>query len=176
MTTDVSGVRVRPRDTGPVAAAHDPAADAAPELHELELGDPRVPEALTVMHQLRVDRSVEDLRRLLAEGRERSGYRLLALFDGGACRAVAGFRVLTSFAHGRYLYVDDLVTDEPWRSHGYGERLEARLAELARAEGCEAIRLDSGVVRSRAHRFYFRRGYAIESFNFGRRLGGEAER
>jgi GNAT superfamily N-acetyltransferase len=143
---------------------------------ELASDDPRLPEALAVMRQLRMDRSVEDLERLLAEGSERSGYRLVALFDGGACRAVAGFRVLTSFAHGRYLYVDDLVTDEGSRSQGYGERLETHLAGLARAEGCEAIRLDSGVARRRAHRFYFRRGYAIESFNFGRRLDGERDR
>jgi GNAT superfamily N-acetyltransferase len=144
-----------------------------PELHELGRDDPRLPEALAVMHQLRVDRSAGDLERLLAEGRERSGYRLIALFDDGRCRAVAGFRVLTSFAHGRYLYVDDLVTDEASRSRGHGERLEAHLAEVARAAGCEAIRLDSGVARRRAHRFYFRRGYAIESFNFGRRLSDE---
>ncbi len=67
--------------------------------------------------------------------------------------------------------------NEPIRMYAPGspERasLEARLAELARAGDCEAIRLDSGVVRSRAHRFYFRRGYAIESFNFGRRLRAE---
>lgn len=156
-------------------SAADQGAGPEPELRELEPGDPRLPEALAVMRQLRADRSLEDLERLLAEGRERSGYRLLGLFEDGACRAVAGFRVLTSFAHGRYLYVDDLVTDERWRSRGHGERLEGHLAELARVEGCEQIRLDSGVARRHAHRFYFRRGYAIESFNFGRRLEGEPE-
>lgn len=168
----------RPRYWRAVSRAAQPPSgqDPAVELHELGPGDPRLPEVLAVMRQLRVDRSIEDLERLLAEGSERSGYRLVALFDGGACRAVAGFRVLTSFAHGRYLYIDDLVTDAGSRSKGHGERLEAHLAELARAEGCEGIRLDSGVARRRAHRFYFRRGYAIESFNFGRRLDAERDR
>ena len=145
------------------------------ELVELAPGDPRLREALEVMRSLRTDRSPEDLERLHAEG-HRGGYRIIALFDAGECRAVAGFRVMTSFAHGRFLYVDDLATAERWRSHGYGELLEERLRTLARAEGCDQIRLDSGVMRGRAHRFYFRRGYAIESFNFGARLEGEEHR
>lgn len=145
------------------------AADARDrvELVELAPGDPRLRQALEVMLSLRTERSVEELERLHAEG-HRNGYRIVALFDQGECRAVAGFRVMTSFAHGRFLYVDDLATTERWRSHGYGERLEHHLGGVARAEGCEQIRLDSGVQRRRAHRFYFRRGYAIESFNFGR--------
>lgn len=145
------------------------------EIVELAPGDPRLAEALEVMRALRTNRSLAELERLLDEGRRRGEYRVAALFDAGECRAVAGFRVLTSFAHGRYLYVDDLVTDERWRSRGYGERLEEHLRAAARKEGCEAIRLDSGVARRRAHRFYFRRGYAIESFNFGHRLDEESE-
>lgn len=137
---------------------------------ELAPEDPRLGDALDVMRVLRADRSGAELRRLFAEGHERSGYRIAALFDAGECRAVAGFRVLTTFAHGRFLYVDDLVTLERWRSRGYGERLEDHLRGVARAEDCRAIRLDSGVQRRRAHRFYFRRGYAIESFSFGLRL------
>jgi GNAT superfamily N-acetyltransferase len=155
----------------------DPAVDARHrvELVELAPGDPRLREALEVMRSLRADRTPDELVRLHAEG-HREGYRIMALFDAGECRAVAGFRVMTSFAHGRFLYVDDLATAERWRSHGYGELLEDRLRGLARAEGCEQIRLDSGVMRRRAHRFYFRRGYAIESFNFGARLEGEESR
>jgi GNAT superfamily N-acetyltransferase len=140
------------------------------EIAELAPDDSRLPGALEVMRALRDARSAADLERLYAEGHARSGYRIVALFDAGECRAVAGFRVLTSFAHGRHLYIDDFVTADPWRSHRYGERIEGHLCRVAREEGCEQVRLDSGVQRRRAHRFYFRRGYAIESFNFGRRL------
>lgn len=145
------------------------------ELMELPPGDPRLREALEVMRSLRTGRTADELERLHAEG-HRGGYRIMALFDAGECRAVAGFRVMTSFAHGRFLYVDDLATAERWRSQGYGELVEERLREVARAEGCEQIRLDSGVQRRRAHRFYFRRGYSIESFNFGAPLAGEGRR
>ena len=150
-----------------------PGEVGGPEVVELQAGDPRLREALEVMRALRTNRSLAELERLLDEGRRHSGYRIAAVFDGGECRAVAGFRVLTSFVHGRHLYVDDLVTGERWRSRGYGELLEGHLREVARAGGCAAIRLDSGVARRHAHRFYFRRGYAIESFSFGQRLDGE---
>lgn len=142
------------------------------ELAEIPPGDARLGEVLEVMRALRDSRTRADLERLYAEGHERSGYRIVALFDAGRCHAVAGFRVMTSFAHGRFLYIDDLVTLERWRSRRYGERIEEHLRGIARAEGCEQVRLDSGVTRRRAHRFYFRRGYAIESFNFGYRLDG----
>lgn len=142
------------------------------EIAELEPHDPRFADALEIMRELRVDRSVEELADLLREGRERGGYRLAALFEAGVCRAAAGYRVTTSFAHGRHLYVEDLVTAADWRSRGHGERLEAHLAGVARSAGCVQIRLSSGVGRRRAHRFYFRCGYAIESFDFGRRLDG----
>jgi GNAT superfamily N-acetyltransferase len=144
--------------------------DERVELRELLPGQPGFGEALEVMHELRTARSPAELERLFREGQAESGYRLAALFADGRCEAAAGFRVLTSLAHGRYLYVDDLVTAERSRSRRYGERLEAHLREVARKEGCEQVRLDSGVQRGRAHRFYFRRGYAIESFNFGFRL------
>lgn len=146
------------------------------EIVELAPGEPRLADAFEVMLELRSSRSADELEQLYAEGHARSGYRILALFDGGGCRAVAGFRVLTSFAHGRHLYVDDLVTAERWRSQGYGERLEAAIRELARAEGCVQVRLDSGVQRRRAHRFYFRRGYSIASFNFALPLDSGRER
>jgi GNAT superfamily N-acetyltransferase len=140
------------------------------EIVELRPGHERLGPALEVVRALRDARAPAELERLFAEGHASSGYRIVALFDAGECRAVAGFRVLTSFAHGRHLYVDDLVTAAPWRSHRYGERIDEHLRGVARAEGCEQVRLDSGVQRRRAHRFYLRRGYAIESFNFGRRL------
>lgn len=140
------------------------------ELVELPPGDARLHDALEVMRSLRTGRSTSELEQLHAEGHAGSAYRILALFDAGECRAVAGFRILTSFAHGRHLYIDDLVTADPWRSRRYGERIDEHLRGVARAEGCTQVRLDSGVQRRRAHRFYFRRGYAIESFNFGRRL------
>lgn len=94
------------------------------------------------------------------------GYRLALLEADGAVRAAAGYRFYEMLAHGRVLYVDDLVTDEGARSRGYGAALFAWLVEQARAAGCARLQLDSGVQRFDAHRFYFREGMHISSYHF----------
>ena len=67
------------------------------------------------------------------------------------------------------MYVDDLVTAERWRSHGYGRLLNKYLVELARKEGCTSgpARLERPSAR-KAHRFYFRERYTITAFHFAR--------
>ena len=99
------------------------------------------------------------------------GYRIAALFDGDECRACAGYRLLTNFVSGRHIYIDDLITAERWRSHGYGRILNDHLLELARNERCTSVQLDSATKRRDAHRFYFRERYWISSFHFVRVLG-----
>jgi GNAT superfamily N-acetyltransferase len=100
---------------------------------------------------------------------EAGGYHLAYAADSEVVRAVAGYRYLDQLAaHGRVLYVDDLVTDEGTRSRGYGEALLTWLYELARSTGCTALHLDSGVHRAAAHRFYFRQRMTISDFHFVR--------
>ena len=127
--------------------------------------DGDIASTFAVMHQLRPhlerDGYVARMRQLLAS----DGLRLLALRDGGMVRAVASYRVMDMLYCDRLLYVDDLVTDEAVRSHGYGTKLVARLKEEARALGCTQIQLISHVKRESAHRFYFREGFGIECFH-----------
>lgn len=101
------------------------------------------------------------IRRQIADG-----YRLLALWRGERVVACAGFRFQENLIRGRFLYVDDLVTVADERSEGHGARLLDALGELARAQGCGWLMLDSGVALARAHRFYFRQGLAISAFRF----------
>lgn len=74
--------------------------------------------------------------------------------------------ILEMLVSGRTLYIDDLVTDETGRSHGYGKQLMDWLADYAKADGCKVLSLDSGVQRTRAHKFYFVQGLIISSFHF----------
>ena len=67
-------------------------------------------------------------------------------------------------------YVDDLVTDETQRSLGVGKTLIANLEDKARSAGADGLVLDSGTQRQQAHRFYFREGFVITSFNFKKQL------
>lgn len=122
-----------------------------------------------VMSQLRTHLKENEYLETV-ERMRRSGYRLAAVVDGGHVRCVAGFRIVEFLAHGKFLYVDDLVTAEDARSEGHGERMLDRLTGIAREEECRSLQLDSGVQRHEAHRFYFRKGMNISSYHFSKSL------
>jgi GNAT superfamily N-acetyltransferase len=127
--------------------------------------DAEIERCFPVMAQLRPhlepDAFVGVVRQQMA-----GGYRLAYLVDNGEVRAVAGYRVLDMLAHGRVLYVDDLVTDAATRSRGHGDGLFDWLCEEAWKDGCQHLHLDSGVQRAGAHRFYFRKRMQIASYHF----------
>lgn len=104
---------------------------------------------------------------------EAGGYRLAFLEQGGHPVAVAGYRTGENLPWGRYLYVEDLVTDPAHRSMGHGRALLDWLKHQAAEAGCGQLRLDSGVQRKAAHRFYEREGMAMVSLHFAFPLGGE---
>jgi len=143
------------------------------EIVEVPPAGERLGAVYPVMRELRTDLSEEEFRARYEAGHP-LGYRLAALFEGGECRAAAGYRLFTNFVSGLHMYVDDLVTGERWRSQGYGRALNDYLVDLARREGCTSVQLDSNVRRTKAHRFYFRERYFISSFHFVRILEGSA--
>ncbi len=132
-------------------------------------GDERLSEIYPVMNELRTELSEAAFRDIYSQG-YREGYRLVGLFDEGRCRAAAGYHLSHGFLHGRFMYIDDLVTASRWRSKGYGRALNRYLHEVAQRNGCSSVQLDSGTQRAEAHRFYFREGYIISSFHFRRNL------
>ncbi|MGC9270501.1 GNAT family N-acetyltransferase [Acidiphilium sp.] len=103
------------------------------------------------------------MRRILAEGAE-----LALVHQAGSVRALALFRAYHNTWNGYRFYIDDLVTDEAHRSAGHGAILLHWCEDLARSRGCTAFTLESGVLRERAHRFYFREGMSITAFSFGK--------
>jgi len=118
-----------------------------------------------VMYQLRpMLVAAEFVSRIQTQQAE--GYQLAFLEQEGAVVCVAGFRLQTVLWSGKTLYVDDLVTDEAQRSHGYGEAMITGLITLAREAGCATFSLDSGTHRQEAHAFYFRQGLRITDFHF----------
>ena len=140
-------------------------------VEEVPVDDERLQGVFEVMKELRTHLSFEQFR----DGYERAvpeGYRVAAVFDGDECRAVAGYRLMHNLVSGYHMYVDDLITAEPWRSHGCGRQLNDYLVDVANREGCTSVQLDSAVYRREAHRFYFRERYAIWSYHFVRPLQG----
>jgi GNAT superfamily N-acetyltransferase len=99
-----------------------------------------------------------------------SGGRLVVATQDDVVLGLAVWRVLENTMFGRFLYVDDLVTDSALRSRGVGKALLSRCEAIAVERGCREFVLDSGVQRAPAHRFYFREGLAVRAFNFGKSL------
>jgi GNAT superfamily N-acetyltransferase len=127
-----------------------------------------LPLAEAVHRQLRPDLPADyasRMRRIFQTG----GEMCVALVE----ETVVGVAVFRSFENthaGKRFYVDDLVTDEAYRSSGVGHALLGFLERLARERGGDSIDLDSGTQRTRAHRFYFREGFVIPSFVFRKQL------
>lgn len=94
------------------------------------------------------------------------GYHLACLETDDRVVAVAGFRLSECLASGPFLYVDDLVVDAAVRSCQYGQHLFQWLVDYAHRHHCQELRLDSGVQRFDAHRFYLRQRMNITSHHF----------
>jgi len=103
---------------------------------------------------------------LVRQQQKEVGYHLVYQLEDQEPICVAGFRLCRSIGWGKYLYVDDLVTDKERRSTGAGKTMFDWLCEWGRAEGCEEIRLDCRTDRLGAHRFYFRQRMDIRAFHF----------
>lgn len=111
--------------------------------------------------------SMAEYLKLVRQQERELGYQLVYVIKNQKAISVAGFRRCQSLGWGRYLYVDDLVTDHHHRSIGVGKKIFEWLVTQARAEGCREIRLDCRLDRHGAHRFYFRERMEIRCFHFG---------
>ncbi len=119
-----------------------------------------------LMAQLRPHLTSEDEFVSRWQRQSLAGYRLLALHAGSSILALAGYRVQENLVHGRFLYVDDLVTDAGLRGAGHGAALIARLKQDALALGCAKLVLDTPLSNALGHRFYFRQGLLATALRF----------
>lgn len=140
------------------------------QICDIEPGDDRVADILAVLVELRPHLTAPSFDGIYREGYPQ-GLRYTAVFDDERCLGVAGWRInaLTALSP-RKLYVDDLVTTVDARSSGVGHALLSYLEDKARAAGCAAIDLDSGVQRYDAHRFYLRERMYIAGHHFRKQL------
>ncbi len=90
-----------------------------------------IEETFPIMSQLRPHLTLEAYA-VAVERMQTEGFLLAGVSDGNEVVAVAGYRFGESLAHGRYCYVDDLVTVPAARSHGYGK---ANSEEFPRRRG-----------------------------------------
>jgi GNAT superfamily N-acetyltransferase len=140
------------------------------EPREIAAGETKL--AWLAMRELRPDvASAEELVARVDDQQRAEGYRLVGCFVDGEddAVAVAGFRVAHTLADGHSLYVDDLVTREPFRGQGHAGHLMDWMRQEALRLGCVHLQLDSAVgpERQAAHRFYFVNGMRITAYHFG---------
>ena len=132
--------------------------------------DEEIAACFDVMSELRPHLVAGEFVRRVRRQQETAGFELIFLEEAGRVRAVAGVRVSECLAWGRFMYVDDLVTERGARSRGHGQRLFDWLLRHAAERGCEEFHLDSGVQRFGAHRFYLRNRMDIVAHHFGLKL------
>jgi GNAT superfamily N-acetyltransferase len=92
--------------------------------------------------------------------------RMALAVKGDTVLGLAVYRWHENTFDGLKFYIDDLVTDESRRSEGVGHALMMHLEQAAKKVGANGLVLDSGTQRTQAHKFYFREGFVIPSFNF----------
>jgi len=92
--------------------------------------------------------------------------RMALAVDGDEVLGLAVYRWHENTYDDVKFYIDDLVIDEAHRSIGVGHALIEYLESVAHGLKASGLVLDSGMHRTRAHKFYFREGFVISSFNF----------
>ncbi|MBM7644956.1 GNAT superfamily N-acetyltransferase [Scopulibacillus daqui] len=110
-------------------------------------------EAFPVVNQLRTDLTEESYMEFLTQMRQ-NGYKLFAIYGEEGIAAVAGVSLQVNFYNKKHAFVYDLVTDEKYRSQGYGYKLLSYIESWAKLNGAEFVAIESGIQRKDAHRFY----------------------
>jgi len=131
--------------------------------------EPEIRRCCSVLRQLRPHLDECAMMKQIVR-QQAAGYLLAYCESENVIRSVAGYRYGENLAYGKYMYVDDLVTNSDDRSKGFGKLLFDWLVAVAKEKGCEAFTLDSGVQRFGAHRFYLTNRMDIVSHHFFLRL------
>ncbi|PCJ58174.1 MAG: GNAT family N-acetyltransferase [Planctomycetota bacterium] len=128
--------------------------------------DDELSRCFQVMKQLRPHLTKEEYIASVKRQQKECDYKTAYCEDEGNVVAVAGFRMSECLCDGKFIYINDLVSDEANRSKGYGEKLFEWTFNYAKENGCLELSLDSGVQRFDAHRFYLKKKMKISSHHF----------
>ncbi len=109
------------------------------------------------MVQLGYGVPAEDVARRLAALESRR--QVFVAERGGEVVGWTGVCTDDEFVGGFGALVEGFVVDESARGLGVGAQLLEAVEAWAKGRGCEKIRVQSNVVRERAHAFYERNGY-----------------
>lgn len=155
--------------------APTPAPVAEPTYVLKEIVAPETPLAYNAMKELRVGLvSSQSFSNQVDNIQRGAGYRLFGVFVPTQKEAVAvcGFRLTHNLVWGRYIHIDDLVTQKSHRRHGHAQALLDAVTVEAKKMGCTEIHLNAYVSPERAgmHKLCFNNEFFIASHHFRRNL------
>ncbi len=101
---------------------------------------------------------------------QNEGYKLIYTEEDKRVVSVAGYRIFSVLYCGKMLYIDDLSTLNTFQGKGYASVLLNYLYGIAEKENCKTVQLDSGYIRTTAHKLYFKEGFIISAFHFNKQL------
>ncbi len=112
-----------------------------------------------------------------AEATRARGGEVLVARDASGVLGVVQLMILPHFHHagGWTAELESFFVRADARSRGVGAALLAAAEQRAREAGCYQVQLTSRTVRTDAHRFYAREGYAQEHLGFKKPLGTIAD-
>lgn len=123
-----------------------------------------------VMKELRPHLSFEDYVSIYQESHTADGYQIVAVEIDSQIVAVMGYRFLSDFVRGKHVYVDDLVSTEKARSQGIGAELLKIAEKIAEENGCQSLRLCTGIENERGIKFYDSNGWTKRAFAYTKKL------
>jgi len=84
--------------------------------------------------------------------------------------ALSGYRIMDRLCYGKFMYIDHFIVDQAYRDSSTSAHILDHLIEIAKAEDCESIILDTFVTNSKAQRLWLNNDFNIVGFHFQRLL------
>ncbi|MDD2292452.1 MAG: GNAT family N-acetyltransferase [Aliarcobacter sp.] len=122
-----------------------------------------------IMHQIREDLSKNEFLLAISE-QIKNGYQVVYVIENNQIICVAGFTISHKLALGKYLYIEDFVTDKSVKFFEAGKALFDFIKIYAKQQKCNSIHLDSLIQREEAHKFYLSQNMHIDSHHFSLKI------
>ncbi len=116
--------------------------------------------------QLNKDYASEKLKTYLIEMFDYKNYNCFGLFLDTKLVGLSSGWTATKLYSGKQLEIDNVVIDSKHQSKGYGALLEKEIYAWCKQRNYKSIELNTYVMNSRSHKFYFNQGYEIIGFHF----------
>jgi ribosomal protein S18 acetylase RimI-like enzyme len=92
-------------------------------------------------------------------------YFIDGIFDNDRFVAFAGYRNMTTFHTGKFIYIDDLCTLDSYRGQGLASLLLEHVKAIAITNNKDAIVLDTDFTNNAAQKVYLKSGFKLAAIH-----------